>query len=114
MPRKDSAVAGGLPDAEPGLADPQRRAQHVDCTDADLGAGRRSGDVGQRHARAWLWRVQPVHRLGTRHRSEEHTSELPSLMRISYAAFCLEQKKNTKTHISKHKTTEKKVSRITQ
>src|SRR3546814_7000749 len=27
-------------------------------------------------------------------RSEEHTSELPSLMRISYAVFCL-QKKNT-------------------
>src|SRR3546814_8621544 len=28
-------------------------------------------------------------------RSEEHTSELPSLMRISYAVFCL-KKKNTK------------------
>src|SRR3546814_8919210 len=32
----------------------------------------------------------------SRPRSEEHTSELPSLMRISYAVFCL-QKKNTKT-----------------
>src|SRR3546814_4742699 len=30
-------------------------------------------------------------------RSEEHTSELQSLMRISYAVFCL-KKKNTKTH----------------
>src|SRR3546814_2967790 len=29
------------------------------------------------------------------HRSEEHTSELQSLMRISYAVFCL-KKKNTK------------------
>src|SRR3546814_4196329 len=28
-----------------------------------------------------------------RHRSEEHTSELQSLMRISYAVFCLKQKK---------------------
>src|SRR3546814_1378022 len=28
-------------------------------------------------------------------RSEEHTSELPSLMRISYAVFCLQKKKNT-------------------
>src|SRR3546814_3060597 len=28
-----------------------------------------------------------------RHRSEEHTSELPSLMRISYAVFCLKNKK---------------------
>src|SRR3546814_10660870 len=29
-------------------------------------------------------------------RSEEHTSELPSLMRISYAVFCLNKKKHTK------------------
>src|SRR3546814_2883935 len=33
-------------------------------------------------------------------RSEEHTSELQSLMRISYAVFCL--KKKTKEHINKH------------
>src|SRR3546814_6074851 len=32
-------------------------------------------------------------------RSEEHTSELQSLMRISYAVFCLKKKKNT---IHKH------------
>src|SRR3546814_9744089 len=31
-------------------------------------------------------------------RSEEHTSELQSLMRISYAVFCLKQKKTTKTN----------------
>src|SRR3546814_3521841 len=31
-------------------------------------------------------------------RSEEHTTELQSLMRISYAVFCLKKKKNT-THI---------------
>src|SRR3546814_8121124 len=37
-----------------------------------------------------------------RRRSEEHTSELQSLMRISYAVFCL-KKKNKKTKI--HKTT---------
>src|SRR3546814_10518627 len=29
------------------------------------------------------------------HRSEEHTSELQSLMRISYAVFCLKKKKKT-------------------
>src|SRR3546814_7657926 len=28
-------------------------------------------------------------------RSEEHTSELPSLMRISYAVFCLKKKNST-------------------
>src|SRR3546814_6139593 len=31
-----------------------------------------------------------------RARSEEHTSELQSLMRISYAVFCLTKKKNTR------------------
>src|SRR3546814_6875906 len=35
-------------------------------------------------------------------RSEEHTSELQSLMRISYAVFCL-----TKNKISNHKNTSK-------
>src|SRR3546814_9227843 len=30
-------------------------------------------------------------------RSEEHTSELQSLMRISYAVFCLKKKKHNKT-----------------
>src|SRR3546814_3349784 len=34
-------------------------------------------------------------------RSEEHTSELQSLMRISYAVFCLKKKNNTK-HNGKH------------
>src|SRR3546814_10795390 len=32
-------------------------------------------------------------------RSEEHTSELQSLMRISYAVFCLTKKINTKSHL---------------
>src|SRR3546814_8138790 len=31
-------------------------------------------------------------------RSEEHTSELQSLMRISYAVFCLQKKKKKKQH----------------
>src|SRR3546814_4677673 len=34
-------------------------------------------------------------------RSEEHTSELQSLMRISYAVFCLKKKK-TKEHTHRH------------
>src|SRR3546814_6271454 len=40
-------------------------------------------------------------------RSEEHTSELPSLMRISYAVFCLKKKKQNKqitSHISHYYT----------
>src|SRR3546814_2772499 len=42
-------------------------------------------------------RVQLVDLLASR--SEEHTSELQSLMRISYAVFCLKKKKNK---IEKH------------
>src|SRR3546814_2292395 len=34
------------------------------------------------------------------HRSEEHTSELQSLMRISYAVFCLKKKKHIMTQLS--------------
>src|SRR3546814_3728287 len=43
--------------------------------------------------RAWLRGRENVHKRYLR--SEEHTSELQSLMRISYAVFCL-KKKNTK------------------
>src|SRR3546814_8775500 len=38
-----------------------------------------------------IWTVEP----GAVSRSEEHTSELQSLMRISYAVFCLKKKKTT-------------------
>src|SRR3546814_5727556 len=38
----------------------------------------------------WIWSGSPERR-GSR--SEEHTYELQSLMRISYAAFCLKKKK---------------------
>src|SRR3546814_4017369 len=39
-----------------------------------------------------LWLV-PAMLAGSALRSEEHTSELQSLMRISYAVFCLKKKK---------------------
>src|SRR3546814_8758988 len=43
---------------------------------------------------------------GSRTRSEEHTSELQSLMRISYAVFCLKKKK--KQRLNTRDTTSKK------
>src|SRR3546814_9134703 len=44
-------------------------------------------------------RVKPTIRcIGRRRRSEEHTSELQSLMRISYAVFCLKKKTTTTAH----------------
>src|SRR3546814_5126622 len=46
-------------------------------------------------------RVEQVYDLLVKKRSEEHTSELQSLIRISYAVFCLNKKneENTKDHI---------------
>src|SRR3546814_2601702 len=41
----------------------------------------------------WLIRMPPTSR------SEEHTSELQSLMRISYAVFCLKKKKKKNNNI---------------
>src|SRR3546814_5230107 len=49
------------------------------------------------HVVASIWRTVETEDLNrnrwTRFRSEEHTSELQSLMRISYAVFCLKKKK---------------------
>src|SRR3546814_9968822 len=44
------------------------------------------------------WISNPAPRHLSRHRSEEHTSELQSLMRISYAVFCLKQKTKIEIH----------------
>src|SRR3546814_4045321 len=43
---------------------------------------------------AWR-RAHAMHHAGAGNRSEEHTSELQSLMRISYDVFCLNKKKHT-------------------
>src|SRR3546814_4818782 len=70
-------------------------------------AGRQSHNGrSERHARGWRQaRARPStrpprapshtarrYRAAARDRSEEHTSELQSLMRISYAVFCLKKK----------------------
>src|SRR3546814_5458896 len=47
------------------------------------------GQRGFRNGRWGRWRRCALYRT----RSEEHTSELQSLMRISYAVFCLKKKK---------------------
>src|SRR3546814_9440606 len=59
---------------------------------------------GDREGRSRASAVVLALRLAGRtvHRSEEHTSELQSLMRISYAVFCLKKNKSTQTaHIQK-------------
>src|SRR3546814_9164407 len=45
---------------------------------------------------SWIERRCPTKGLWPCQRSEEHTSELQSLMRISYAVFCLKKKTNKK------------------
>src|SRR3546814_6786371 len=72
----------------------------------DRGAALRAGGRGLRS------RLRPVAgdegparlrvKAGRRRRSEEHTSELQSLMRISYAVFCLNKK--TSKHMPNHTT----------
>src|SRR3546814_3866231 len=42
--------------------------------------------------------TDPGHALWQRDRSEEHTSELQSLMRISYAVFCLKKQKTSQSN----------------
>src|SRR3546814_9178819 len=68
------------------------RRPEVDVLPVALGAVGRQvhGKVGEgQHLAAELRLAPPQHRI----RSEEHTSELQSLMRISYAVFCLKKKK---------------------
>src|SRR3546814_8574496 len=55
---------------------------------------------------SWDMDTNNNRRMAYNHRSEEHTSELQSLMRISYAVFCLKKKtqnkQSTKNQNKKH------------
>src|SRR3546814_3677463 len=72
------------------------RQQGIQFEDAAgfLGMMDADEEIGIAAHRGWQMHLRLVH-----HRSEEHTSELQSLMRISYAVFCLKKKKkqNNKT-----------------
>src|SRR3546814_9220110 len=83
-----------------GPARPHRRAKRM--APALVGPARHIAAAGRGHRAAGCagdgGHGSPRHQGGAQHasRSEEHTSELQSLMRISYAVFCL-KKKNIKT-----------------
>src|SRR3546814_9713148 len=64
-------------------ADARRRRNHADAGGCDAHQG--DGDEES------IFTPEPV--AEEAERSEEHTSELQSLMRISYAVFCLKKKK---------------------
>src|SRR3546814_9951143 len=48
------------------------------------------------------WPDQAIETPGVSLRSEEHTSELQSLMRTSYAVFCLQKKRHTRNGKQEH------------
>src|SRR3546814_6989028 len=63
------------------------------------GPARVRGEVAEQVELAWRLRCVPARSRWWRaaaDRSEEHTSELQSLMRISYAVFCLKKKNSIK------------------
>src|SRR3546814_9193969 len=82
-------------------ADDEHSLRHRPSLLAPGPVGRRGGNHSRRGSRQRKADVEAIAggmRIGTHDvRSEEHTSELQSLMRISYAVFCL-KKKTTKTN----------------
>src|SRR3546814_2451697 len=56
-------------------------------------------------SRGWSAPVHKSSASGNRTRSEEHTSELQSLMRISYAVFCLKKKRTKQTNCVTYRST---------
>src|SRR3546814_4428267 len=64
--------------------------------DVLIESAKRLQDAG---ATALMIAANSMHKLAEE-RSEEHTSELQSLMRISYAVFCLKKKTNTKHQLN--------------
>src|SRR3546814_9670923 len=71
----------------------------VECDLSSLDPGAQYGSIvmttaGGEDGRVWTAEVIRV-QLQPASRSEEHTSELQSLMRISYAVFCLKKKQQT-------------------
>src|SRR3546814_4026042 len=97
---RTTSPAGALERTAPGLKE-HRHANIFHRTRSGSAEGdHRQGDGKwrDRHGRPQSWQclVSLFRRSGEQQRSEEHTSELQSLMRISYAVFCL--KKKNKTH----------------
>src|SRR3546814_9741649 len=90
-------VEGVAHPREIGIVDRPGQIQADDLR-AEYGRDRRDGEGHEQISDYVRTIIRPGGRNGTA-RSEEHTSELQSLMRISYAVFCLKKKKkheNTK------------------
>src|SRR3546814_5293350 len=93
-----------LNSVEPSLAGPKRPQDRVALSGVAASAEKALEDMGSGEstpAEGTDYTIDPAHVViaaitsctNTSNRSEEHTSELQSLMRISYAVFCLKKKK---------------------
>src|SRR3546814_3376605 len=83
-----------------GAVAPRLRLRHLVAQRAPA-----PGSAGLRRGAPLRPRGQDLERSGrAQDRSEEHTSELQSLMRISYAVFCLKKKKKQKTDTKQNTT----------
>src|SRR3546814_8475864 len=95
-PVEPEGGGGGQPVARGGAGGKFRRQPHhpghFECR---AGGGERQGSARDGASQRLCRGFQPAGRHGPCGRSEEHTSELQSLMRISYAVFCLKKKNNT-------------------
>src|SRR3546814_9484687 len=74
----------------------ERHLERLDLQRQVAQQRRRDGD--QRAANTGMGDEEDADGHAVKLRSEEHTSELQSLMRISYAVFCLKKKKKQKKH----------------
>src|SRR3546814_4748978 len=113
--RGEQGAAGSRPDARPSGPPPRRGSvfqagitkhrchdgisrQPPRCQQLCRGADVRSGRIADVQALAMGQSTPPLFSfiIADADRSEEHTSELQSIMRISYAVFCLKKKKTIK------------------
>src|SRR3546814_7310057 len=85
------------------IAGAAKLKERLDAARLELDQAQRGGDLARAGELSYGTIPQLQKQLadaeGATKRSEEHTSELQSLMRISYAVFCLKKKERNKIHL---------------
>src|SRR3546814_2627194 len=99
LPKKGRHSVGVAPQYASSLGKTSNSQSLVSVT---LASGEVPVMVGLRLFLPESWTSDPD-RMARARRSEEHTSELQSLMRISYAVFCLKKKNNNKDNSKYHR-----------